>query len=157
MIIDQLPSTDPNLTDETVTEQGTNLFKTTWTKIRNLFLSTAASFLSNVSIGGNLSVSGSVSGQGFYDQMFGDGTDIASNTDCDTMKTPGKFMCPNQTVAASLSNAPFPSTAFTMYVVKVASAARYVQIAIPNSVNVSIKIRYAGASSWTEWKTLTPE
>lgn len=56
MIIDQLPSANPNLTDETVTEQGTNLFKTTWQKIRDLFLATAASFSSDVTVGGVLDV-----------------------------------------------------------------------------------------------------
>ncbi len=56
MIIDQLPSANPNLTDETVTEQGTNLFKTTWQKIRDLFLGSSASFASDVTVGGVLDV-----------------------------------------------------------------------------------------------------
>lgn len=38
MIIDQLPSVGtPALTDETVTEQGQNLFKVTWQRLLNLF------------------------------------------------------------------------------------------------------------------------
>lgn len=38
MIIDQLPSTGtPTLTDETVTEQGQNLFKVTWQRLLALF------------------------------------------------------------------------------------------------------------------------
>lgn len=57
MIIDQLPSANPNLTDETVTEQGTNLFKTTWQKIRDLFFGSSASFASDVTVGGVLDVS----------------------------------------------------------------------------------------------------
>lgn len=56
MLIDQLPSANPNLTDETVTEQGTNLFKTTWQKIRDLFFGSHASFASDVSVGGVLDV-----------------------------------------------------------------------------------------------------
>lgn len=56
MLIDQLPSANPNLTDETVTEQGTNLFKTTWQKIRDLFFGSSASFASDVTIGGVLDV-----------------------------------------------------------------------------------------------------
>lgn len=71
MIIDQLPSANPNLTDETVTEQGTNLFKTTWQKIRDLFLSSSAAFSANVSVGGALDVvprraSAVVSSAGWY-------------------------------------------------------------------------------------------
>ena len=38
MLLDQLPDRGtPALTDETVTENGTSLFKTTWLKIRTLF------------------------------------------------------------------------------------------------------------------------
>lgn len=38
MIIDQLPTVGtPSLTDETVTEQGQNLFKVTWQRLLNLF------------------------------------------------------------------------------------------------------------------------
>lgn len=49
MIIDQLPSVGtPSLTDETVTEQGQNLFKVTWQRLLNLFKgNTALSELSN--------------------------------------------------------------------------------------------------------------
>lgn len=36
MIIDQLPSATPNLTDETVTEDGQSLFKTTWSAVKAL-------------------------------------------------------------------------------------------------------------------------
>ena len=56
MLIDQLPSANPNLTDETVTEQGTNLFRTTWQKIRDLFFGSSASFASDVTVGGVLDV-----------------------------------------------------------------------------------------------------
>lgn len=49
MIIDQLPSVGtPALTDETVTEQGQNLFKVTWQRLLALFKgNTALSELSN--------------------------------------------------------------------------------------------------------------
>ena len=49
MIIDQLPSVGtPALTDETVTEQGQNLFKVTWQRLLTLFKgNTALSELSN--------------------------------------------------------------------------------------------------------------
>ncbi len=71
MIIDQLPSANPNLTDETVTEQGTNLFKTTWQKIRDLFFGSSASFASDVTVHGVLDVvqrrcSASLSSPGWY-------------------------------------------------------------------------------------------
>lgn len=71
MLIDQLPSANPNLTDETVTEQGTNLFKTTWQKIRDLFFGSPASFASDVTVGGVLDVTNrrceaSLSSAGWY-------------------------------------------------------------------------------------------
>lgn len=49
MIIDQLPSVGtPSLTDETVTEQGQNLFKVTWQRLLSLFKgNTTLSELSN--------------------------------------------------------------------------------------------------------------
>lgn len=49
MIIDQLPSVGtPALTDETVTEQGQNLFKVTWQRLLNLFkANTTTSELTN--------------------------------------------------------------------------------------------------------------
>lgn len=71
MLIDQLPSANPNLTDETVTEQGTNLFKTTWQKIRDLFFGSSASFASDLTVGGVFDVtkrrcSANLSSAGWY-------------------------------------------------------------------------------------------
>lgn len=104
---------------------------------------------------GDLNVNGTVAGQGFADLLFGVGSEIASNTDCDDFTTVGKYTCPSQTVGNTLSHAPF-SSAFGMFVFRVASAERLVQLAMPNSDNLLISVRYYNGTSWTAWKTLTP-
>lgn len=104
---------------------------------------------------GDLNVNGIVTGQGFADLLFGVGSEIASNTDCDDLTTAGKYTCPSQAVGNTLSHAPF-SSAFGMFVFRVASAERLVQLAMPNSNDLLISVRYYNGTSWTAWKTLTP-
>lgn len=98
---------------------------------------------------------GAVAGQGFADLLFGLGNKIVSNTDCNTIQTEGKYTCPSLSVGGTLLNAPY-SSAFGMLVLRVSGVERFVQIAIPNSTTITIKIRYFDGSSWTAWKTLTP-
>ena len=98
---------------------------------------------------------GGISGQGFADLLFGIGNTIANGTNCNTIKAEGKYTCPSSTVGGSLSNAPY-SSAFGMFVVRVAESQRLVQIAMPNSSTVTIKFRYYSGGSWSAWKTLTP-
>ena len=104
---------------------------------------------------GDINANGTVTGQGFSDLLFGIGTTIASNTDCDSIQTEGKYTCPTSGVGSTLSNAPYTS-AFGMLVLRVAESTRLVQIAAPNSNTVTIKIRYFNGTTWTAWKTLTP-
>ena len=103
---------------------------------------------------GNVTFNGSISGQGFADLLFGIGNTIASNTDCNSIQTEGKYTCPTSAVCGTLTNPPFTS-AFGMLVLRVAEATRLVQIAMPNTTAATIKIRYYNGS-WTAWKTLTP-
>lgn len=104
---------------------------------------------------GDLNVNGIVTGQGFADLLFGLGTSIPSNTDCNSLTSEGKYTCPSQAVGNTLSNAPF-SSAFGMLVIRVAEAQRLVQVAMPNSADIAVKLRYYNGTSWTAWKTLTP-
>lgn len=104
---------------------------------------------------GDINVTGTVAGQGFADLLFGLGNKIVSNTDCNTIQTEGKYTCPSLSVGGTLLNAPY-SSAFGMLVLRVSGVERFVQIAIPNSTTITIKIRYFDGSSWTEWKTITP-
>ena len=104
---------------------------------------------------GDINVNGTVTGQGFADLLFGAGTAIASSTDCNSLQAEGKYTCPTSTVGGTLSNAPY-SSSFGMFVLRVAEATRLVQIAMPNSNTITVKIRYFNGTSWTAWKTLTP-
>ena len=104
---------------------------------------------------GDINVNGTVTGQGFADLLFGIGNTIASNTDCDSITTEGKYTCPNSTVGGTLTNQPY-SSAFGMLVIRIAETTRLAQIAIPNSTTVTLKIRLLGSNGWTAWKTLTP-
>lgn len=104
---------------------------------------------------GYIEAGGAVTGQGFFDLIFGPGYSIAQNTNCDALLTPGKYTCGSATVAASLTNAPYTS-AFALFAVSVADAQRLVHIATPNNSTTTIKTRYFDGTSWTNWKTLTP-
>lgn len=104
---------------------------------------------------GDLNVNGIVTGQGFTDLLFGVGNSIPSNTNCDSLTSEGKYTCYSSTIAGTLTNPPYTS-AFGMFVIRVAEAQRLVQVAIPNSTTITIKLRYYNGTSWTAWKTLTP-
>ena len=104
---------------------------------------------------GDLNVNGTVTGQGFFDWLLGVGNTIPSNTNCNTLLTEGKYTCPSVAVANTLTNSPF-AAAFGMIVFRVAVVQRLVQIAIPSSVNIVVKIRFYDGSTWTAWKTITP-
>lgn len=104
---------------------------------------------------GDLNVNGRVSGQGFFDLFFGVGEEIPQNSDCDSYTTVGSYTVATAAVAQTMTNTPF-SVGFKMFVIRLSTAERYVQIAIPNSQNITIKIRQYNGSLWTEWKTLTP-
>lgn len=109
-----------------------------------------------LSVGGGFTANGSVMGQGFADLLFGVGTVISNNADCDTLLTEGKYTCPTIGVCDTLSNSPFISAAFGMFVFRVAAAQRYIQAAIQSSTNFVIKMREYNGTTWTEWKTITP-
>ena len=98
---------------------------------------------------------GNVDGQGIPDFLLGIGNKIASNADCDSFVTEGKYTCPSAAVGSSLTNAPY-SSAFGMIVLRVAESQRLVQIAMPNGTAITMKLRYYNGSTWTAWKTLTP-
>ena len=108
-----------------------------------------------LNVSGDMNVGGAVSGQGLANLLFGIGNVIATNTDCNSIVTEGKYTCPSVTVGGSLSNAPY-SSAFGMLVLRVAEATRLVQIAMPNGTAITMKLRYYNGSTWTAWKTITP-
>lgn len=105
---------------------------------------------------GDLNVNGTVTGQGFADLLFGLGASIPSNTDCNSLTSEGKYTCASAAVAGTLTNSPYTDSAFGMLVIRVASSQRLVQVAMPNSTAISVKLRYYNGTSWTAWKTLTP-
>lgn len=104
---------------------------------------------------GDLNVNGTVTGQGFADLLFGIGNSIPSNTNCDSLTSEGKYTCYSAAIAGTLTNPPYTS-AFGMLVIRVAEAQRLVQVAMPNSTDITVKLRYYNGTSWTAWKTLTP-
>lgn len=104
---------------------------------------------------GDLNVNGTVTGQGFADLLFGLGTSIPSNTNCNSLTSEGKYTCYSSAIAGTLTNPPY-TTAFGMLVLRVAEAQRIVQVAMPNNSAITVKLRYYNGTSWTEWKTLTP-
>lgn len=104
---------------------------------------------------GDLNVNGIVTGQGFADLLFGIGNSIPSNTNCDSLTSEGKYTCASSAIAGTLTNPPYTS-AFGMLVIRVAEAQRLVQVAMPNSTDITVKLRYYNGTSWTAWKTLTP-
>ena len=104
---------------------------------------------------GDLNVNGIVTGQGFTDLLFGIGNSIPSNTNCDSLTSEGKYTCASSAIAGTLTNPPYTS-AFGMLVIRVAEAQRLVQVAMPNSTDITVKLRYYNGTSWTAWKTLTP-
>lgn len=105
---------------------------------------------------GDLNVNGIVTGQGFAYLLFGVGNLIPRNTDCNTLLAEGKYTCPSVAVCDTLSNAPFTSVAFGMFVFRVAAVERFIQAAVQSSTNFVIKLRQYNGTSWTAWKTLTP-
>jgi hypothetical protein len=105
---------------------------------------------------GDLNVNGTVTGQGFADLLFGLGTSIPSNTNCDSLTSEGKYTCASAAIAGTLTNSPYTDSAFGMLVIRVAEAQRLVQVAMPNNTTITIKLRYYNGTSWTAWKTLTP-
>lgn len=105
---------------------------------------------------GDLNVNGTVAGQGFADLLFGIGNSIPSNTNCNSLTSEGKYTCASVAIAGTLTNSPYTDFAFGMLVIRVAEAQRFVQVAMPNSTAITIKLRYYNGTSWTAWKTLTP-
>lgn len=104
---------------------------------------------------GDINANGTITGQGFADLLFGIGNTIASSTNCDSIQTEGKYTCPTSGVGSSLTNPPYTS-AFGMLVLRVAESTRLVQVAMPNSTSITMKLRYFNGTTWTAWKTLTP-
>ena len=80
------------------------------------------------------------------------GTSIASNSDLNTFKTPGKYYCGTGSIAGTLSNSPSSSTGFGLIVTDSYIKGRVYQIALMS--NNSIKFRYYNATSWQPWNTV---
>ena len=116
----------------------------------------AATFNVPVTINDDLTVSGTVSGQGFYDLLLGVGTEIAANSSCDSLKSPGKYTCATYTIAQSVTNTPFTATSYALFVIKVAVVERLIQVAIANSSSCTIKLRQYNGTNWNAWKTINP-
>lgn len=104
---------------------------------------------------GDLNVNGIVTGQGFADLLFGLGTSIPSSTNCNSLTSEGKYTCYSSAIAGTLTNSPY-TDAFGMLVIRVAESQRLVQVAMPNSTTITVKLRHYNGTSWTAWKTLTP-
>ena len=77
---------------------------------------------------------------------------IASNTDLNTLLSPGSFICGNSATARTLSNPPV-AAAFRLEVVKVASAARFWQMAFEN-LSSRIYVRSYNGTVWSDWRKL---
>lgn len=105
---------------------------------------------------GDLNVNGTVAGQGFADLLFGIGNSIPGNTNCNSLTSEGKYTCASAAIAGTLTNSPYTDSAFGMLVIRVAEAQRLVQVAMPNSTDISVKLRYYNGTNWWAWKTLTP-
>lgn len=95
-------------------------------------------------------------GQGLYDLIFGVGTEIAANSSCDSLKSPGKYTCASYAISQTVTNTPFPSYAYALFVIKVAVVERLVQVAIANSSSCTIKLRQYDGTNWNAWKTINP-
>ena len=77
---------------------------------------------------------------------------IASNTDLDALLSPGSYICGSAASARTLSNPPV-TAAFRLEVVKVASSARFWQLAFEN-LSSRIYVRFYNGTVWSDWRKL---
>ena len=80
------------------------------------------------------------------------GTSIASNSDLNTFKTPGKYYCGSGDVAKTIINTPSSAAGFGLIVTDGYIDGRVYQIAL-TSTN-SIRFRYFNGSAWQPWNTI---
>jgi hypothetical protein len=83
---------------------------------------------------------------------------IVSGQNINSLTTPGTYVCPNGTIAATLSNAPFTNSGFQLCVYQWSSydsAYERMQIAWQNNAASVIKYRIRTSSNaWGSWQTI---
>ncbi len=77
------------------------------------------------------------------------GTAIASNSDLNTFKTPGKYYSGSSTVSGTLTNAPASGAGFGLIVTDGYIDGRVYQIALLSTGG--FRIRYFNGTNWTAW------
>lgn len=80
------------------------------------------------------------------------GTSIASNSDLNTFKDPGKYYCASGDVAKTITNTPYTGAGFGLIVTDGYIDGRVYQIALM-SFN-AIKFRYFTGSTWQPWNAI---
>ena len=81
------------------------------------------------------------------------GDEIPANSDLDDYTTTGNYYCTSASNSKLIANSPLEA-AYKLVVIKLVSATRLYQIALPNSSSPRIYIRYYSGSSWTDWVNL---
>ena len=84
-------------------------------------------------------------------------TAIASNADLNSYRTPGSYKCTNGTTAATLSNTPFTTGGFALYVISTSNSTTCAQLLIPIAAGVAnpMFIRTYRNSAWDGWLMFT--
>jgi len=80
------------------------------------------------------------------------GIEIASETDIDSLTTPGNYYSPNSARSATLVHAPFSDSGFSLKVVK-----RYGFVDQEAQYSNVIRIRGSSSTGFTDWKDVTTE